>query len=174
MDPLLAADRLPILAENAMRAAVARQIASRRLAPRTLIDDALLRFEGEVSRMARDGVRPGLLFAERNRMVDELRRFIDSRLAARLFALRRGEVILCGPGAAPFEAIVRGRRGGVYGVALRRLRADGNRLVVLRTIRTAAQSHRRAVLAGALVYDFATGTHRLLRCGGRLAALPAA
>jgi|SRR5579862_241966 len=169
MDPILAADRLPKLAERAMRDAILGS-ATRR----SLIDDALIRFEAMVQRVARDGIRPALLFAERDRIVRELGRFAGSRLASRLFAIKRRDVVAVGRDARPFDAIVRGRRGGAYGVVFRRLRSDGRRLETLRTIRAAAARHGREDLRGVLVYDFASGSVRTVRCGARPVELSAA
>src|SRR5580704_14048613 len=100
MDPILAAERLPKLAARAMRSAiVAAALRPPRGGPvrgvthRSLVNDALIRFERGVQRIASSGIRPALLFAERDRIVRELRAFIDGRLAARLFALRRRDVV---------------------------------------------------------------------------------
>jgi hypothetical protein len=168
-DPLLLAERLPKLAERAMRGAIVTR-RSRRL----LVDDALIRFEALVQRGARDGIRPALLFAERDRIVRELGRFVQSRLAMRLFALDSRDVAAVAKAARPFDAIVRGRRGGMYGVVLRRLPADGRRLESMRAIRNAASHYRPGPLRGVLVYDFTTGAMRTLRCGNRPVELTAA
>ncbi|HEV7178440.1 MAG TPA: hypothetical protein VGN11_01110 [Candidatus Baltobacteraceae bacterium] len=162
MDALLAANRLPRLAERAMRGAVLGALARGRLTPRALIDDALLRFERAVGREAPDGIRPSLLFGERDRIVRELRGFIDGRLAARLAALRRRDVIAAGRDASPFDLIVRNRHGRQYAVILRRLPPDGRRLELLRRMHVAAQATARIALHGVLVYDFSNGVARLL------------
>ena len=130
MDPLLAARRLPVLAQRAMRAAILAALARARVTPRALIDEALLRFERSVGSETPDGVRPALLFAERDRIVRELRRFIDGRLAARLAAVKARDLIALGKAAAPFDEIVRNRFGRIYGVVFRRLPADSVRLDV--------------------------------------------
>ncbi len=180
MDALLLADRLPKLAENAMRAAIVASAAlhargdDRRITPRSLVDDALVRFERNAIRVASDGVRPALLFAERDRILTELGGFAGSRLAARLFRLRRRDVLALGRAAAPFDALVRGRSGGTYGVVFRRLARDGRRLETMRAIRAAARRHRDGALRGVLVYDFASSTVRTLRCGTRTVELAAA
>lgn len=166
MDPLLAANRLPRLAERAMRNAVLSAIDRGRMTPRTLVDNALMRFEHAVGTEAPDGIRPSLLFAERDRIVRELRRFIDGRLSARLAAVRRQEVVAMGKQAAPFDCIVRNRRGRNYAVVFRRLPNDGRRLEVLRRIRVAAEKATRTPLSGVLVYDFTGGAVRLLRDSG--------
>jgi hypothetical protein len=168
LDPLLVADRLPKLAERAMRDAILGSVGrSRRLSQRTLIDDALIRFEGMVARAVADGIRPAVLFSERDRIVRDLGRFARSRLASRLFAIRHDDVAALERDAQPFDAIVRGRRGGLYGVILRRLPRDGRRLETMRAMRGAALSYRHARLLGVLVYDFGTGRVRTLRCGAR-------
>ncbi len=179
MDPILVAQRLPKLAERAMREAIVSLSLSREGgAPcptqRTLADDALIRFERMVQRVARDGIRPALLFAERDRIVGELQAFVAGRLASRLFAVRRRDVAAIGPEAGPFDAIVRGRRGGNYGVVFRRLVRDGKRLEEMRAIRSAARAYHGDDLRGVLVYDFATGTVRMLRCGASTVELAAA
>lgn len=179
MDPILVAQRLPKLSERAMREAIvaqslARASRTRAASQRALADDALMRFEGFVKRAARDGVRPAVLFAERDRIVGELRRFLASRLASRLFAVRRADVVAVGREALPFDAIVHGRRGGVYGVVFRRLVRDGRRLETMRAVRRAAHEYAGADLRGVLVYDFTTGTIRTLRCGARAVELAAA
>lgn len=168
-DPLLAADRLPKLAEHAMRDAIVTR-RSRQL----LVDDALIRFESLVQRGARDGIRPALLFAERDRIVRELGRFAQSRLAARLFAIDRRDVASVAQAARPFDAIVRGKRGGLYGVVFRRLATDGRRLESMRAIHKAANAYGPDKLRGVLVYDFTTGAVRTLRCGTRPVELSAA
>jgi hypothetical protein len=139
-----------------------------------LVDDALIRFEALVQRGARDGIRPALLFAERDRIVRELGRFMQSRLAARLFAIDRRDVASVARAARPFDAIVRGKRGGLYGVVFRRLPADGRRLESMRAIRNAACAYGPNPLRGVLVYDFTTGAVRTLRCGSRPVELTAA
>jgi hypothetical protein len=180
MDPILAAERLPKLAARAMRGAIvaAAFLPSRgdlaRATHRSLVNDALIRFERGVQLIAGSGIRPALLFAERDRIVRELRVFCDGRLAARLFALRKRDVIAAGRSAAPFDAIVRGRRGGTYGVVFRRLPADGRRLQAMRTIQRAAARRGGEPLRGILVYDFRSGTVRTLRCAARAAQRPAA
>ncbi len=161
MDPLLAAERLPKLAERAMRAAVAAA-AGRRTAARALIDDALIRFERDVAQTAAAGIRPGLLFAERDRIVRELRAFLQTRLAVRLFALRPRDVVAAGLAAAPFDAIVRGRDGAAYAVTLRRCRPGATHLTALRATRAAALRWSTP-LRGVLIYDLAGSSLRTLR-----------
>jgi hypothetical protein len=175
LDPLLIADRLPKLAERAMRDAIlAGVMQARRLSQRALVDDALVRFEGMVACAAPDGIRPAVLFAERDRIVCDLGRFARSRLAGRLFAIHREAVAAVDDRAQPFDAIVRARRGGLYGVVLRRLPNDGRRLESMRALRGAAAAFRRAHLLGVLVYDFGSGRVRTLRCGARPVELSAA
>jgi hypothetical protein len=175
LDPLLVADRLPKLAERAMRDAILGSIGrSRRVSQRMLVDDALLRFEAMVAHDLPDGIRPAVLFAERDRIVRDLARFSRGRLASRLLAIRFSDVVAFERDAQPFDGIVRGRRGGLYGVILRRLPGDGRRLESMRAMRGAAASYRHARLVGVLVYDFATGRVRTLRCGVRPVELSAA
>jgi hypothetical protein len=89
--------------------------------------------------------------------------------------LRKRDVIAIGRAAAPFDAVVRGRRGGSYGVVFRRLASDGRRLDTMRTIQHAAQRARIGQpLRGILVYDFRSGTVRTLRCAARSVELSAA
>jgi hypothetical protein len=163
MDPLLAAHHLPLLAQRAMRAAVVAGIARGRMSPRSVVDEALVRFERAVGALAPDGVRPALLFSERDRIVRELRGFIDGKVAARLAALRRRDVIAVGASAAPFDVIVRNRSGSAFGVVLRRLPADFARLEVLQRIHAAGRAYDKTPLCGVLVYDFVTGSARLVR-----------
>jgi hypothetical protein len=155
-DPLLLAHRIPKLAERAMRDAIVA-----RLARRGLADEALARFEALVERLAHDGVRPRLLFAERDRLVREVERFAASRLARRLFSLGRRGIVAAGRGARPFDAIVRGKSGASYAVVFRRLPRDGRRLESLRAIRNAACKYAQP-LSGVVVYDFTRGTARML------------
>jgi hypothetical protein len=162
MDPLLAADRLPRLAERAMRAAIVSALARGRMTPRALIDAALVGFEAAVMRHIGEGIRPALLFGERDRIVRELRGFIDGRLAARLGALHRRDLLALGRDAAPFDAIVRNRQGRSYAVVFRRLPRDGRRLELLRRIHVAAQMRTRTPVDGVLVYDFSAAAARLL------------
>ena len=170
MDPILTAKRLPKLSERAMRDAIVGLSLSRAgggqlPSPRTLSDEALLRFERMLERSSCLGVRPALLFAERNRIVTELQTFVKGRLASRLFAVRHRDVAAVANAAKPFDAIVRGRNGGLYGVVFRRLARDGKRLDAMRAICNAARARQSEGLRGVLVYDFACGTIRMLRCG---------
>ena len=179
MDPILAAKRLPKLSERAMRdaivgASLARENGARVTGPRLLADEALLRFEHLVRRAVHAAVRPALLFAERDRILADLKTFSRGRLASRLFAVRRRDVIAVGGAARPFDAVLRGRRGGLYGVVLRRLANDGKRLDAMRAIRNAARAYRGEGLRGVLVYDFGTGAVRMLRCGASAIELVAA
>src|SRR5690348_17525420 len=59
----------------------------------------------------------------------------------------------------PYTTLFRsnGKRGGLYGVVLRRLASDGRRLESMRAIRNAANAYAPQPLRGVLVYDFATG-----------------
>ncbi len=178
MDPILAAKRLPKLSERAMREAIAsvslaREHGAGTAGPRVLADDALIRFERLVRR-AGLAIRPALLFAERNRILGDLQKFVRSRLASRLFAIRRRDVVALGAAARPFDAVLYGRRGGLYGVVFRRLANDGKRLDAMRAIRNAARAYRGKGLRGVLVYDFGTGTIRMLRCGASAVELVAA
>lgn len=145
-----------------MRSAVLAAIDRGRMTPRTLIDEALVRFEHAVGTEAPDGIRPSLLFAERDRIVRELRRFIDGRLSARLAALRRRDVVAIGRHAAPFDCIVRNGRGKNYGVVFRRIAADGRRLEFLRRVRIACEKATKTPVCGVLVYDFTSGANRLV------------
>ncbi|MDQ2866643.1 MAG: hypothetical protein M3R51_10495 [Candidatus Eremiobacteraeota bacterium] len=157
----MAARRLPELAESAMRDAVLSALVHART-PRALIDDALIRFERGVGREAPAGIRPSLLFAERDRVVRDLRAFIDSRLAVRLGTLRRRDIVAVGRGAAPYDAIVRNSRGRCYAIVLRRLPKDGRRLDVFQCYRRLPGSIKRTPLSGILIYDFSTGVAKLL------------
>lgn len=165
MDPLIVASNLPKLAERAVRAAVVSSLERSKMTPRSLINDALVRFERAVQAEAPDGVRPALLFTERDRIVRELRGFIDGRLAARLAALRRRDLVATGRAAAPFDLIVRNRRDRCYGVVLRRLPEDGRRLDVLHRIHRAADQYKKTRLSGVFVYDFRSGSGRLVKPG---------
>jgi hypothetical protein len=138
-----------------MRTAIAAALNHGTLTPRAVVDRALVCFEAAVTRGG--GVRPALLFAERNRIVRELRLFLGSRLAVRLRALRRGGLIGAGATAAPFDAIVRNRRGRTYAVVFRRLPSDGRRLAMLQRIRAAEQKVARTPIDGVLVYDLSRG-----------------
>jgi hypothetical protein len=131
------------------------------MTPRALVDDALLRFETDVAKHIGTAIRPALLFCERDRIVRELRGFIDGRLATRLAALRRPAVIAAGREAAPFDVVVRGRGGRAYAVIFRRLAQDGQRLDTMRRVRSAIE-RARLPIAGVLVYDFVRGTARLV------------
>lgn len=163
MDPLLAAAALPKLAERAARAAIIWAVERSRMTPRSLINDALVRFERLVQAEAPDGLRPALLFTERDRIVRELRGFIDGRLAARLAALRRRDVVATGAEAAPFDLVVRNQRDRCFAVVLRRLPADGRRLDMLMRVQLAACGYKKTPLAGVFVYDFSSGSGRLVR-----------
>jgi hypothetical protein len=178
MDPILAAKRLPKLAERAIRNAIIAASLSnargRRATPRVLVDDALIGFERLLERTGVRGIRPALLFAERDRIARELHAFVGTRLASRLLAVRHRDVVAVGREAGPFDAVVHGRRGGSYGIVLRRLARDGRRLETMRAIRVAARDYRGGGLRGVLVYDLTAGTMRTLRCGARPVELIAA
>ncbi|HVA34132.1 MAG TPA: hypothetical protein VNG31_08300 [Candidatus Baltobacteraceae bacterium] len=161
MDALLLANRLPKLAEAAMRHAILNLVCDGsvrvpRLAQRLLVDAALLSFEARVRRVAANGIRPALLFAERDRVVQELSRFARSRLATRLFAVRRRDLIALARAARPFDAVVRGPRG-FYGVVFRRLAPGAGRLETVRAIRLAALAYGRCRLHGVVIYDLSSG-----------------
>jgi len=167
MDPLLAADMLPRLADLAMRRAVAAALrAGKRPTLPALVDDALVRFERCVQSKARDGVRPALLFTQRDRILTAMRTFLSARSSARLFALAARNVIAVGTSAAPFDAIVRGRDGRAHAVVLRAVPRDGRRLDLFRRIRSAAASWRSERLASIVVFDLAGGPARTLRLRG--------
>ena len=157
MDALLAAERLPRLAQRAMRAAIVTCLAQQRMTPRALVDRALVVFESAVTNRLGD-VRPAFLFSERGRIGSELRSFVDGPLAARLRALRRVDLVAAGSRAAPFDLVVRNRRGRLYGVVFRRLPRDGRRLSLLQRICAAVQTAARTPVDGVLVYDFSRGT----------------
>ncbi len=146
-----------------MRKAVASGLARGRMSPRGLIDEALVAFEREVGTRIPEGVRPFLLFSERDRIVRELRGFIDGKVAARLAAVRPRDVIATGRSAMPFDAIVRNRFGRAYGIVMRRVPAGDVRLELLRRIHTAARRYEKTPLSGVLVYDFVSGSARLVR-----------
>jgi hypothetical protein len=168
MDPLLAVSRLPQLAERAMRAAVVAALERRRMTPRAVINDALVRFERDVQHEAPDGVRPALLFSERDRIVRELRGFIDGRLAARLASLHHRDIVATGAKCAPFDAIVRNRLGQAYGVALRRVPMDGGSLDLIRRISSTTQRYAATPLRGCVLYDFTSGSvRRAQACASR-------
>jgi hypothetical protein len=136
-----------------MRVAICVSLERGRVTPRALIDEALVRFERAVAIHVPDGVRPASLFAERDRIVRELHAFIGSRLAARLAALARRDLIAAGARAKPFDAIVRNRRGRYYGLAIRRVPNDGSRLEWLRQVAEAGAVIRKWPISGVLVYD---------------------
>jgi len=144
-----------------MRQAIVRGLYGARTTPRALIDDALLAFERAVAQRLGEGVRPALLFGERDRILRELRAFIESPLAARLRALPRARIAAAGPAAAPFDAIVRNARGVSYAIVLRRMPRDGLRLDLLQRI-VAAKTTTRMPVDGILVYDFSRAAVRLL------------
>jgi hypothetical protein len=160
MDALLAAQRLPRLAERVMRSTIAGALSSGRMTPRAVVHRALVDFETAVGRLG--GVRPALLFVERDRIARELRTFVESRLAGRLRGLRLGAIVAAGVAAAPFDLIVRNRRGQRYAVVLRRLPRDGRRLLLLQRVRAAVQTATRTPVDGVLVYDLSRGTTVLL------------
>lgn len=164
VDPLMLADRLPKLAVRAQCAAIVAGLRDRRLgSPRGLCNRALLQFESAVARAAGTGVRPALLFAERDRIVVELRRFLASRLASRLRALAPARVRAAGRAAVPFDALVLDGDGALYAIVLRRLPERGRRLQALHAVRTAAARWGGADLAAVVVYDFAGGRTYVLR-----------
>jgi hypothetical protein len=160
MDPILAAARLPRLAQRAMRIAIAGALTSGVMTPRALVDRALIEFEASVARIG--AVRPALLFVERDRIARELRVFVESRMARRLRAQARSAIVAAGRPALPFDIVVRNRRGETYAVVLRRLPRDGRRLAIFQRIRAAVQTATRTPLDGVLVYDFSRGTAVLL------------
>lgn len=166
MDALLAAQRFPRLTLLAMRGAIVCALATRRSTPSALVGDALMRFEHAVQRDSSDGVRPALLFAERDRIVREMRVFIAARLAARLFALPRRDLVALGEAARPFDAIVRNARGELHGVICGRLPGDVRRLEWIRRIGEAGYVYRSHRLDGLVIYDFRSGRVRRLTVQG--------
>ena len=163
-DPVLVAKTLPEFGEAAMRAAVAGALAKRSpVTERWLANEALVRFEAFVQALASEGVRPASLFAERDRIVSELRRFAKSRLAARCFGVARRNVLAVGPNALPFDALVRGRDGAPYALALRRLPPGPERLALLPTAHAPANGTWREPLRGVVTYDFLTGKTSVVR-----------
>ncbi len=165
MDPLIVARHLPRIAERAMRAAICKGFANGRITARAIVGDALVGFEALVSREVGAGASSALLFAERNRIARELRAFVEGRLATRLGALRPRDILAVGTRAAPFDAIVRNRRGRRYGIVLRRLPRDGRRLELLGRMRVAAKTTRTPI-DGVLIYDFGDASVRLLDQAG--------
>lgn len=164
MDPLLAANLLPRLADLAMRRAAAAALrVGKRPTLRALVDDALVRFERCVQAKARDGVRPALLFTQRDRILTAMRAFLAARSTARLFALPARNVIAVGASAAPFDALVRGRDGRAHAVVFRAIPRDGRRLELFRRIRTAAARPRGEALASVVVFDLNGTPARTLR-----------
>ena len=165
MDALLAAERLPRLAERAMRAAITAELGRGSLTPRAVVDRALVIFEAAAGHR---GVRPALLFGERDRIVRELHAFLQSRLATRLRALPLRRLVAAGAAAAPFSALVRGRRGRIYAVVFARLPNDGRRLPILQRMRAAVPTATRTPVDGVLVYDFSRGIAlRLYQAGAQ-------
>ncbi|HUA10231.1 MAG TPA: hypothetical protein VMA98_13270 [Candidatus Acidoferrales bacterium] len=163
-DPILAAQRLPRLAQRAMRDAILRAVLAGHITPRAVVDPALLTFESAVERLG--GVRAPLLFAERDRIARELRAFVDGRLAARLRAVGKRGVAAAGRAAAPFDLLVRNRRGRICAIVFRRLPRDGRRLAMLQRVRAAVRTTTRTPVDGVLVYDFARGRALLLDQSG--------
>ena len=157
MDPLLAARRLPALADRAVRDALVGALGSSPTAtPAALADDALRRFERAVRSIAPRGVRPALLFALRDRIVRTAR---SCEASGGIFRVPRRDVVALGALARPFDAIVRGRGGALHAVVWRRLPRDGRRLERLRVARAwAAREHRCGALAGVVLIDLDTGT----------------
>jgi len=146
VDPLLAAEEVPRLADLAMRRAIAAALrGNRRAQLGPVVNDALARFESTVHRRLH-GARPALLFVQRNRIVNGLKAFMSSRAAARLFAVQRHAIVAAGTGAAPFDAIVRSRDGRLHAVVLRAVPRDSRRLELYRRIRAAAS--RRSGASG--------------------------
>jgi hypothetical protein len=163
-DPVLAAKTLPELGEAAMRAAIAAALSQRHpITERWLANEALVKFEASVQAKAAEGVRPALLFAERDRIVSELRRFAKSKLAARCFGVARRNVLAVGRTALPFDALVRGRDGAAYALTLRRLPSGPERLPVLPTAHTQTEGSWREPLRGVVTYDFRTGKTSVVR-----------
>jgi hypothetical protein len=168
MDPLLAADRLPSLAVAAMRGAIVGALAlGRRPTVGSLVNDALVRFERNVQLKAPDGVRPALLFAQRDRILRGVREFLDGRFSARLFKLRERDVIALGDAARPFDAIVRAKDGRLHAVVFRALPRDGRSLESLRRIRSAAvRGFSARQISSVLVWDLDAACSRRLNVQG--------
>ncbi len=174
MDPILLAWRLPRFADTALRGSiVAALVAGSRPTQQNLVTDALIRFERIVQAQASDGVRPALLFAQRDRISASLRRFLASRFARRLFALRRREIIAVGRSARPFDALVRGRRGATYAVLIRTLPTGARRLDAYRAIRTAAGARPGRAPTGVVIYDLTDGCAMTLALAAQGAACAA-
>jgi len=167
MDPLVAAQRLPRIADAAMRNALLGALgAGRRPALSALVGAALVRFERAVQAKAPDGVRPALLFAQRDRILRGLRALTESRLASRLFAVRPRDLIAIGASAKPFDAIVRGRDGRAHAIVFRAIPKDGRKLELFRRIRSAAVTHKTAAIESVVVGDLEGGRSRRLQVTG--------
>jgi hypothetical protein len=130
---------------------------------RALANEALVRFEALVQAAAAEGVRPAALFAERDRIVSELRRFAGSKLAARCFSVARRNVLAAGERARPFDALLRGRDGAPYGLALRRLPAGADRLTALAGARPQGSGLESEAARGVVTYDFRSGKTHVVR-----------
>jgi hypothetical protein len=168
MDPLLAASRLPALADRAVRDTFVATLASRRRsALPALVREALLRFERSVALKAPNGVRPSLLFAQRDRILRAIRRLWGAEVTARLFWIHRRDIVASGTSARPFDLIVRARDGALYAVVWRALPTDGRRLERLRAARIwAKRGHRTGTLAGIVIVDLQTGLARVVTVNG--------
>ncbi len=167
MDPLIAVLRLPRVADAAMRNAILTTIGRGRRPPAgELVGEALVRFERAIQMKAPDGIRPALLFAQRDRILTGLRRFLELRIAGRLFAVRPRDIVAIGGGAKPFDVVVRGKDGKVHAVIFRAIPRDGRKLELFRRVRTAAQRYRAATLESVIVCDLEGGRSRRLGLAG--------
>lgn len=164
MDPLLAANAIPRLADLAMRRATLAALA-RGGRPQfgLIVNEALACFERMVERSVPGNARPALLFPQRNRIVGGLRTFLSSRMATRLFALPPHALTSLGSAASPFDAIVRGPDGRLHAVIFRSVPRDARRLELYRRIRaTGGRVGRGAMVATVTVCNLDGGPARTL------------
>ena len=164
MDPLLAANAIPRLADLAMRRALLATLVRHgrpQLGP--IVTEALAEFERMVERKLRGSARPALLFTQRNRIVRGLKAFLSSRSAARLFGLPRRALVAAGPTAGPFDSIVRGRDGRLHAVIFRSIPSDARRLELYRRIRAAAARVGGPAVATVTICNLEGGPSRTLR-----------
>jgi hypothetical protein len=166
MDPLLAANAIPRLADLAMRRALlAALVRSGRPQLGPIATQALADFERRVERKMRGNPRPALLFTQRNRIVRGLKAFLSSRGAARLFALPRRALVATGAAAGPFDTIVRGSDGRLHAVIFRSAPNDTRRLELYRRIHAAAAKAGGPAVATVTLYNLDGGPARTLPVG---------
>ncbi|HUY11125.1 MAG TPA: hypothetical protein VMV73_02565 [Candidatus Dormibacteraeota bacterium] len=165
MDLLELAALLPKLTARVARDVIVDALgAPGRFHERALVAASVARFEALLARDIADGVRPGLLFEQRDLLALRLRTFARTPLARRLGRLRRASVLRRGAAAKPFDALLRTRAGRVLALLVRPMPTGEARLDIYRAARGAIERFEgREPLVALMLIDPLSGASQILR-----------